>query len=542
MSKKTNYRIHQTEAVELLREFNKNPDMKLYFVQTKGSRKFSDDNSDYVWEYEPTKENITNITPFISTRCSTYAKVRSIWSDYEHQTVAFSSTSGYISEYYIGGRVMTKEGIEEEYGIDMSSGSYGVGPACGDLLAAATLHSVDYVFPPDDINGLLNACEPRLGNTGLKAFLLNFAFQVSTCSDEGYVTYYRNYKDYKRDRRTKQKAGRAFRYMFPDLSTAEIENLVRTYNKLYSKISYRVVESTEAHDFNFAYSGDTTPDRNPNMSYCWKPLSASCMHYDAYEFGSKGHPAESYASGDFSIVYAVTDDNKVGARCVVYLKDKYHGPIYTMDTQAGELLGTYLKDKGYRYCPNWDGAKIQPQRDFEVGGILRVPYLDGGGNYVCGSDGNVYIGCVPSGVSILETYAGQETAGYIYPAELCDSCGDVIYDGDGWHIEDHPDDGRTCGCCGSHVWTQDTENVIPMNDATYFNGEYYEEAIIETCTYSGREFIQDHEDYIVLLDGEVLLKRYLFAYINECGYDEVPEDERPAGWDDNEDDTEERVA
>lgn len=542
MTNTFSYRACQDEAEGHIRSLNKNPDMELYFVKAKGRRVVCPNTGNYKWEFEPTKENIETITPFVTTTYLFIAVTQSIWNNSEHRLFCFNRGRSYFSKYCIGGRVMTKEAIEEEYGIDMSSGSYGVGPACGDMLRMGTLRNKEYILPPKSVNALLREYCPEIKNAGLKQLLLDFVFQVSTTDEDGYVSYYRSYKDYKRDRRTKQKVGRALRYMFPDLSTVDVENIVRVFNEKYSNINYRVVESTDASDFEFAYSGDTTPDRNPYVGGCWKPLSASCMHHDSSEFGRNGHPAESYASGDFSIVYTVTPDNKIGSRSVVYLKNKAYGPIYTMDAQAGTLLEEYLKEQGYTYNKYWAGARIQPQDGFSVGGILRAPYLDGDGIFVCCDDGNVYIDYGPSGVSVVETYAGQETSGYFYPATVCVSCNNVIYDDYGYEVRNHPDDVYTCDCCGEHVWTEDTENVVFIGDATYFEGDYYEEAVVDTCTYSGADFLREHEDYIVLLDGNVLLRHNLSYYVEDYGYDNVPEDERPAGWDDNEDDTEERVA
>ena len=542
MTNTFSYRACQEEARANLRDLYDNPDKELYFVQTGGSRVFCPKTAEYKWEVEPTNYNIKQITPFAASHYSFYAMAQSIWNPSEHQVLSFNKSKDYFSEYYIGGRVMTKEAIEEEYGIDMSSGSYGLGPACGDMLRMGILNMVDYTVPPNSVNVLLREYCPEIKDSGLKQHLLTFVFQVTTTDEDGYVTYFRNYKDYKRERRTKQKVGRALRYMFPDLTILEVEKIVRVFNEKYSNVEYRVVESTEAQEFNFAYSGDTAPDRNPYMYGCWKPLSASCMHYDSSEFGFAGHPAESYASGDFSIVYTVTPDNKIGSRSVVYLKNKAYGPIYTMDAQAGTLLEEYLKEQGYTYNKYWAGARIQPQDGFSVGGVLRVPYLDGDGNFVCCDDGNMYIDHGPSGTSVVETYAGQETAGYIYPAVVCVSCDRVIYDGDGYEVYNHPEYAQTCGCCGQYAWTEDTQNVIHYTDAVYFEGDYYEEAVVDTCTYSGTDFLREHEDCIELLDGDVLLRVNLSLYTEDYGCDNVPEDERPVGWDDNEDDTEERVA
>jgi hypothetical protein len=89
------------------------------------------------------------------------------------------------------------------------------------------------------------------------------------------------------------------------------------------------------------------------------------------------HPAEAYASGDFTIVYALDQNDLVAGRCVVYTNNvpPQAGPIYGVSEQALDCIQERLEAMGADMTHNasWIGAHL---KRVEYDGGYIGPYLD----------------------------------------------------------------------------------------------------------------------------------------------------------------------
>jgi len=89
------------------------------------------------------------------------------------------------------------------------------------------------------------------------------------------------------------------------------------------------------------------------------------------------HPAEAYASGDFTIVYALDQNDLVAGRCVVYTNNvpPQAGPVYGVSEQAIDCIEKRLAQMGARtgHDASWIGAWL---KRVEYDGGFIGPYLD----------------------------------------------------------------------------------------------------------------------------------------------------------------------
>jgi len=121
------------------------------------------------------------------------------------------------------------------------------------------------------------------------------------------------------DRVTAMKPARAFSLMFPELDHKTIIQINDEYLQEFAPREFTVRTSKKAEDFKRAYAGEQSPNENIDTTPFRKHLAHSCMRYDFDNLTM--HPAEAYASGDFTIVYALDQNDLVAGRCVVYTKD-----------------------------------------------------------------------------------------------------------------------------------------------------------------------------------------------------------------------------
>ena len=177
------------------------------------------------------------------------------------------------------------------------------------------------------------------------------------------------------DRVTAMKPARAFALMFPELDHKAIIQLNDEYLQEFAPRDFTVHVSKEADDFRLAYAGEQSPNENIDTTPYRKHLAHSCMRYDFDNLPM--HPAEAYASGDFTIVYATDQNDLVAGRCVVYTANQppHAGPVYGVSEQAIDCIEERLAFMGARtgHDACWIGAKL---RRVEYDGGYIGPYLD----------------------------------------------------------------------------------------------------------------------------------------------------------------------
>ena len=182
------------------------------------------------------------------------------------------------------------------------------------------------------------------------------------------------------DRVTAMKPARAFSLMFPELDHKTIIQINDEYLQEFAPREFTIHVSKEAEHFKDAYAGKQSPNENIDTTPYRKHLAHSCMRYDFDHLPM--HPAEAYASGDFTIVYALDQNDLVAGRCVVHTNKMQKkivppqaGPIYGVSEQAIDCIQERLESMGADMTHNasWVGAKL---RRVEYDGGFIGPYLD----------------------------------------------------------------------------------------------------------------------------------------------------------------------
>jgi hypothetical protein len=177
------------------------------------------------------------------------------------------------------------------------------------------------------------------------------------------------------DRVTAMKPARALALMFPELDHKSIIHINDEYLQEFAPREFTIHVSKEAKHFKDAYAGEQSPNENIDTTPHRKHLAHSCMRYNFDNLPM--HPAEAYASGDFTIVYALDQNDLVAGRCVVYTAEQQPqaGPVYGVSEQALDCIQERLEAMGADMtgCASWKGAKL---RRVEYDGGFIGPYLD----------------------------------------------------------------------------------------------------------------------------------------------------------------------
>lgn len=301
----------------------------------------------------------------------------------------------------------------------------------------------------------------------------------------GYIVMWADEKARKKGRagRVTVKAGRAFRKIFPVLTDSEIETLVDAFRKSFAVREFKVHYSQKQKDFLFAYSGEQSRMENPYVTNDRKPLCTSCMRH-SYDH-LPNHPAEAYASGDFTIFWATDNDNLVAGRCVVFTNcDTWQaGPVYGVSEHAMDMIANCILEQNHATQmesrrSDWEGAKLLNLPYDNEAKIL--PYFDVSSNTLTESyDGSLVVD------SDGEFFANT-ISGYVYPESkyCCDECGDRIDEN-----ERHEHDGsHYCEYCFDHNFSycSHCEEYHPISESnTVYRMYRYgqtEEYWCDSCT------------------------------------------------------------
>jgi len=288
----------------------------------------------------------------------------------------------------------------------------------------------------------------------------------------GKITLYQTRKSYTEDNPVAMKPGRAIKFMFPELSQSQVDSLVDRYQDKFSPRAYNIHSSYEASDFTKVYTSEFISTQNINHSSSFKSLSNSCMRYKFD--GNNGerklpvHPVEAYASGDFQIIWALSNEGLIGGRVVVYMKhDKkpQAAPIYGACQQAIDLIVSKLESIGaeWRY-PDWEGAKLkaivlETHTNSSGDDIYIAPYLD----------------LSPRTVTFTKSIEGSTL-----PYLLVDSDGEI--DASGYSGLYDANTRSHCYICEDPV-DDDDEHYSDYNGEMYCDHCYCEQHIL--CNYTG---------------------------------------------------------
>jgi hypothetical protein len=196
------------------------------------------------------------------------------------------------------------------------------------------------------------------------------------------VSFHSSYTERERSKRVICSYGKLLKRIFPDINQKLLTELVSKYNDKFSVGELILNSGKDRSDFRKAYQGPYSTDTNFTRTSDFKSLCNSCM--GGNEWGDT-HPAEAYASGDFTMVWVEEQGtNKVAARCVVmtHLKGEpltrwRPAPIYVTSTDSKDLITNFLdtRSPGWHFESSWIGAvMLKIERDSRV----FMPYLDYG--------------------------------------------------------------------------------------------------------------------------------------------------------------------
>ena len=265
---------------------------------------------------------------------------------------------------------------------------------------------------------------------------------------KGKISLYKNHADAMRDengsRRVAMKVGRAFKAMFPNFSDGQIEILGDSFRAEMVTQTLTLKSGKSRADFEKAYGGALGRNENPDTGHYRKFLGNSCLR-PSYLYSDDNyhkdtlphHPAQAYASGDFTIYWVEQEDGKVCGRCVVLTTTEGKpkaGPLYGLSEHAMNVMGKAIEatnvDKNWDIFRHggWSGAKM-----------LNIPYVNGG--YVA-----PYLDVEPTRLTELDSdYLAIDERGGInagsYRGVLegqdycCDDCGDSMHEDDQYHSD-----------------------------------------------------------------------------------------------------------
>jgi hypothetical protein len=281
--------------------------------------------------------------------------------------------------------------------------------------------------------------------------------------------------------------------MFPELDHKSIIQLTDQYLQEFAPREFTIHVSKEADDFRRAYAGEQSPNENIDTTPYRKHLAHSCMRYEFDNLPM--HPAEAYASGDFSIVYALDQNDLVAGRCVVYTNNEppQAGPIYGVSEQAIDCIQQRLEAMGTDMtgCASWLGAKLR-----------RVQYDDG---YI-----GPYLDLTPQSLADMGDHLMIHRHGEIDASQYngilgghhtqCSQCNERLSEDDYWYSEYTSE--HYCESCyyDEHVYCDYWQETVHTDQTIVcwhvgYQGQHEQVQVYEGIVNDGDVFIMctDHE-------------------------------------------------
>jgi len=367
------------------------------------------------------------------------------------------------------------------------------------------------------------------------------------------------------DRVTAMKPARAFSLMFPELDHKAIIQLNDEYLQEFAPRDFTIHVSKEADDFKRAYAGEQSPNENIDTTPFRKHLAHSCMRYDFDNLPM--HPAEAYASGDFTIVYALDQNDLVAGRCVVYTAQKppYAGPVYGVSEQAIDCIEERLKFMGAHtgHDASWIGAKL---RRVEYDNGFIGPYLDLTPQSLLDMDSHLEVS------RMGEIDASQYNGVLGNHHTTCCQCSERLSEDEYWYSEHtsehycescyydehvycdyygetvHQDQTITCwrvGYGGQHETVQVYEGIIHDGDTFIMctDREFWHEDDVVYCEYEDVFISPDNIDeyFTSDWDGELYPNEVMCTLTDGDVVAKIELDEHTGIWQKNDDDEWEEV-
>jgi len=302
-----------------------------------------------------------------------------------------------------------------------------------------------------------------------------------------------------RNGRQAMRIGRALRRMFPVLTDSEIDKMVDEVKaKLLAK-DLTLKTGTDAASFRKAYSYEQASYENVDTSWSKKHMANSCMRY-SFDSLPK-HPAEAYASGEFTMLWLETPSGQIAGRCVVWTKPEIPqaAPIYCVSEAAYEMLDEQLYRMGARRADSasWTGACLVAH-PYDDGWL--APYLD----------------LEPRALRVWGDYLVVDECGVIDGSNY----GGILRDGDRYYCEDCSDGIHEMDV--THV--QDRAICPSCLESSYFRCEYSDEYYHESDArevysrhWNGNTVVQLWDSYyadeyaVECTDGTLWYQEYVYT-------------------------------
>tara|TARA_R110001599_G_scaffold293687_1_gene497564 strand:+ start:247 stop:1851 length:1605 start_codon:yes stop_codon:yes gene_type:complete len=275
----------------------------------------------------------------------------------------------------------------------------------------------------------------------------------------GKISLYQTRKDADNDRHVAMKAGRALKYIFPELNDSDIEVLGDAFREKFSLRTFKLKTGTSPDDFTHAYSHNQADMDNPRTTCARKAMIHSCMRYEFERL--EVHPCSIYGSGDFKIAWLETDSGLIAGRVVVYTAHKSRpqaGPIYGVCENSLNQLQDWLDSinaVGYDSGSRWLGAKVLAV-PYDDNGAYIGPYLDVTPQRMTTSDDGEYLIIDDCGEVDASTYQGILNGSYTN----CSECGESLNEDD-YYYSEYTDE-HYCECCYSneHTYCEVTGDMV----------------------------------------------------------------------------------
>jgi hypothetical protein len=275
----------------------------------------------------------------------------------------------------------------------------------------------------------------------------------------GKISLYQTRKDADNDRHVAMKAGRALKYIFPELNDSDIEVLGDAFREKFSLRTFKLKTGTSPDDFTHAYSHNQADMDNPRTTCARKAMIHSCMRYEFERL--EVHPCSVYGSGDFKIAWLETDSGLIAGRVVVYTAHKSRpqaGPIYGVCENSLNQLQDWLDSinaVGYDSGSRWLGAKVLAV-PYDDNGAYIGPYLDVMPQRMTTSDDGEYLIIDDCGEVDASTYQGILNGSYTN----CCECGEGLGESD-YYYSEYTDD-HYCECCygNEHTYCEATGDMV----------------------------------------------------------------------------------
>jgi len=356
---------------------------------------------------------------------------------------------------------------------------------------------------------LVTWLKDNVGQGGYDSFLINLCWpSVEMAEDRLMIRLWMDGKDRSRGfngRRT-LKPNKALKHMFPFLTHKEAQEFGDRLRHDLGERQYTLKTAQDAKTFKTVYIGTQCRMENPSTTFDRKSLANSCMRYESIMHKDKNrklrHPAEAYASGEFTLVYVTDQKGHIASRCVVWTKpDKpVPAPIYGVCEKSMDIIQEHLDSIGAdKYCEDWIGAELDRIPGLHGGYI--APYLDIGPRYLR-DNGDLLIVSRRGDIN-ASNYSGLLDAGH---RATCENC----------HESYNPDDGGgevdnmpVCQCC-----YEDSMFCEYYEDSTFQDGDivnlYVRGRIVQQWWSEGA--IDSHTENI---DGEYWHRDNLLQDVNE---------------------------